>query len=282
MVFVKDLLRLLDVDLFTRARCPWQHGQPLNVVAREGVVGRGLVHSLQAAKLLQRILLRLLRHTRGFDLLAQLGNVFVGVVCVAQLFANGLLLLAQVVLPLRLLHRILHLALDLVAKLLHLKLFRKMLIEPLQTAQDVRRLKQVLLFHCRQKRQRRGHEIRQTARFFDVERDRLQVVRECRRTRNDRLKLRDHIALQGLGFRRERRLNLEDGFVLRSQKGRGLVEVTQMYPLRALSKDEKALIWHLDDLVNRRKGADNMQVTCFRNILACVPLSHDQNRLGLA
>ncbi len=94
-----------------------------------------------------------LRHARVLDLVLQLRDVLLRVVQVAELLLDRLQLLAQVVIALRLLHRILHLGLNLVAQLLHLQLLGQVLVDALQARGHIRRFKQLLLVRRRQKRQ---------------------------------------------------------------------------------------------------------------------------------
>jgi hypothetical protein len=68
----------------------------------------------------------------GFDLLAQLLDLALALVLLAQLLLDGLHLLAQIVVALRLLHLVLHLGLDLGAQLLHLDLLGQVLVQQLQ------------------------------------------------------------------------------------------------------------------------------------------------------
>ena len=68
----------------------------------------------------------------------------------AQFFLDGFHLLAQVVLALRLLHPVLHLALNLVAQLLNFELFRQVLVDFLQSRPNISCLERVLFVGCRQ------------------------------------------------------------------------------------------------------------------------------------
>ena len=77
-------------------------------------------------KLLESLFLDVFGHAGGFDLLAQLLDLALAFVLLAQLLLDGLELFAQVVVALRLLHLVLHLGLDLGAQLLHLDLFGQM------------------------------------------------------------------------------------------------------------------------------------------------------------
>ena len=64
-----------------RALGPRQHRQPLDVVARQRVVRRHRRHPRQPRQLLQRLLLHVLRHARGFNLLPQLVDVALASSC---------------------------------------------------------------------------------------------------------------------------------------------------------------------------------------------------------
>ena len=100
--------------------------------------------------------LRLLRHAGRLDLLAQLVDLALLVVALAQLLLDRLHLLAQVVLALVLLQLALDLALDLAADLEHLEVLDQDLVDALEPRADVERLEQLLLL--------RGVERRQAAR----------------------------------------------------------------------------------------------------------------------
>ncbi len=133
-----------------------------------------------------------------FDLLAQVLHVALALVLLAQLLLDGLELLAQVVVALRLLHLVLHLGLDLGAQLLHLDLLGQELVQQFQPVHDTRRFQQQLLVVGGQEGQGRGHKIHQPGRFFDVRRDGPQLVGERGRFGDDLLELADHVAHQGL------------------------------------------------------------------------------------
>ena len=138
VVLVQNLLRFANVDLRARTLGPGQHRKPLDVVARQRVVGRHRRHARQPRQLLQRLLLHVLRHARGIDLLAQLVDLALALVLLAQLLLDRLHLLAQIVVALRLLHLVLHLGLDLGAQLLHLDLLGQMLVQQLKPLHNAR------------------------------------------------------------------------------------------------------------------------------------------------
>ncbi len=176
MVGVEDLLRLQDVDLDARRLLPRQYREPLDVVAREAIIGGHRRHARQPAKFLQGFLLHLVRHAGGLNLLPQLLGITRGLVLLTQFFLDGLHLLAEVVLALRLLYAVLHFALDLVAQLLDFQLLRQMLIDFLQAHVDVRGFQHVLLVACRKRRQRRSDEVHHASGIFNISGDGRQFV----------------------------------------------------------------------------------------------------------
>ena len=145
VVLIEELLRLEDVDLAGAGLRPRQHGQPLDVVAGERVVGRRRVHAAEAGKLLERVHLDLFGHAGGLDLGLEVGDVLLGVVEVAEFLLNRLQLLAQIVVALRLLHGILDLVLDLVAELLDFELLGEVFVDALQAGGDVGGFEELLL-----------------------------------------------------------------------------------------------------------------------------------------
>ncbi len=282
MVGVEDLLRLLDVDLAGGVLGPRQNGEPLDVVAREGVVRRGGIHAAEAAELLERVLLDLLRHAGRFDLFFELLDVLLGLVGVAELLLDGLHLLAEVVVTLRLLDGVLHLALNLVAKLLDLDLLGEMAVQLFEPRLDVGSLEQFLPLGRCEERQAGGDEVGEPRRFLDIDGDGLQVVRQGRRRGDDLAELADDIALQGLELGRIRRDDLMNGFELGREERLHLRKIRQFDALGALGEDEEALVGHLDDLMDGRPGADGMQVGSEGGVLAGVALGDHQDRLLLA
>ncbi len=142
MVFVQNLFRLANIDLGAGALGPWQNGEPLDVIPGERVVGGHGRHPREPIQLLQSLLLYVFRHPGIVDLLTQVLHLALPLVHVSQFFLDGLELLAQVVVPLRLLHLVLHLGLDLGAQLLHLDLFRQVAVQLLQPRQDAGRFQQ--------------------------------------------------------------------------------------------------------------------------------------------
>ena len=282
VILVENLAGLANIDLRARALGPGQHCQPLDVVAREAVVGGHGRHAREPRQLLQRLLLYLLGHARGFDLLAQVFHVALALVLLAQLLLDGLELLAQVVVALRLLHLVLHLGLDLGAQLLHLDLLGQQLVQLLQPVHDAGRFQQLLLVVRGQKRQRRGHKIDQPGRLFDVGRDGPQFVGERRRLGDDLLELADHVAHQGLELRRAGRRQILHRLHLGHHERLGLDKTHQPHPVHALGKDKAALVGHAHNFVHRGQGANPVQVRWLGRVQARIELRRDHNGSLLA
>ena len=118
VIGVEDVAHLLEVDLVDAGAVPGQVTQPLDVGARHRVLGQ----------------------LRVADALLELGEIVVGVVALAQLVADRLELLAQVVLALGLGHLALDLRADLVRELEHLELAREQLEHAAHARHELHRL----------------------------------------------------------------------------------------------------------------------------------------------
>ena len=135
MVLVQDPLRLEQVELLLVLAGPRQSDEPVEVRPDDGGLGGGLRHLLEAAELLERLLLDVLGHPRVADLVLVLVDLGLDLVELPELLLDGLELLAQEVLALGLAHRLLDAVLDLRAQLEDLELL----------AQEGRRLLEALL-----------------------------------------------------------------------------------------------------------------------------------------
>ena len=176
-------------------------------------------------------------------------------VLLTQFLLDGLHLLAQVVLALRLLHPVLHFGLDLVAQLLDFEFLRQMLVDFFQPHADVGGFERVLLVGGRKRRQRRSDEIHQPARLVDVHGDGRQFIRQRRRARHDLLEQGQHVALQRFDFRVLGRNGFGNRFRLGPHERRQLREFSQPHPLQAFGKNEQALVGHLHDFVHDGQGS---------------------------
>ena len=135
MVGVEDLAGLLEVEVVLGRLVPGDGEDPVEVGADDAVLRRGRGQLLEARQLPVRRLQRLLGQVGLVDLLAQLLELGLLGIAFAELVLDCLHLLAQEVLPLRLLHLRLDLRLDLRAELEDLQL----------PAEDRRRHAQALL-----------------------------------------------------------------------------------------------------------------------------------------
>ena len=279
MVGIQNFLGLGDLDLSAGSLRPGQHREPLDVVARQRVIGRHRRHARQAAQFLERLFLYVVGHARVFDFFLQVFHIALAFVLFAQFFLDRLHLLAQVILALRLLHAILHFALNLVAQLLHFQLFGQVLIDFLQPHPDIDGFQRFLLIGRGKRGQRRCDKIHQAARFVDVQRHGRKFIRKRGRTRHNLLEKRQHIALQGfdLGTLRRRRLGHRRN--LGTHEGHQLRELAQPYPFQAFGKHEQALVGHLHHLMHHRRSAHQIQIAGLRVVDARLALRHHHNGL---
>ena len=190
---------------------------------------------------------------------------------------DGLHLLAQVVLPLRLLDLVLHLGLNLRTQLLDLKLLGQVTVNHLQSALHVISFEDLLFVFGRKKWQGRGDKIHQTARLVDVDGHGLQLVGERGRSGYDLLEQGKHIALKGLNLRRLLWLHVRQRLHVRSQKGRELCKFLELGPLQALCKHKQALVGHLHNLVNGRERTNTVEVGRLGSIHPSFTLGHHED-----
>ena len=145
MVGVEDLFGLGDFNFPSRSFSPGEDGQPLDVVAGDGIIGGHGRHAGEAAEFLERFFFYFVGHSGGFDFLLEFVGIALALVLLTQFFLDGLHLLAQVVFALGLLHAVLDFGLDLVAQLLDFEFLGEVLIDFSQAHADVARLQCFLL-----------------------------------------------------------------------------------------------------------------------------------------
>ena len=176
VVVVEDLLRLVDVDGGPLRHAPRELQHPVDVGARHRVLGGLRRHHAQPLVLLGRGLERLRRHPRLVDPLLQIGQLGV-VIVAAQLLLNRLHLLAQVELPLRLLHLGLDLVLDAPPQGEDVQLAHHERGDPLEPLLRVLLLEERLLVRQFDV-QVRAEEVDEATGILDVERHHLELVGE--------------------------------------------------------------------------------------------------------
>ena len=179
VVGVEDLAGVLDVEVVVGLLRPRQLDQPLEVGADDAVLGGGGRQPLEPRELAVGGLAGLLGQPGRLDPLAQLVDLRLGLVPLAELALDRLQLLAQVVLALALVDLRLDLGLDLRAELDHLELAGEDLREPPQPPGDVDLLEQLLLLVGRDP-QRAGDQVRERRGIVDVGDRELQLLRAGR------------------------------------------------------------------------------------------------------
>ena len=112
MVLVKLILGALDINARLRPLFPGRPGERVQVIADDCRLGRHGRHHLELVELGHRLGLNRLRHAGLFNLVLDFLHLVRRVFHLAEFFLNGLHLLIQVVLALRLLHLLLHAATD--------------------------------------------------------------------------------------------------------------------------------------------------------------------------
>ena len=166
---------------------------PVEVGADDAVLGRRRRQLLEARQLARRRLVHVLREPGLVDPRAQLGQLGLLLVTLAQLLLDRLQLLAEEELALALLHLRLHLRLDAAAELEQLELAVQEAQQLAQSLLDVLELEELLLLLGLDP-QERGDEVDQGGRLVDVgERD-LQLLREVRDEPDDALEERLDVA----------------------------------------------------------------------------------------
>src|SRR5258708_3335723 len=148
MIFVQSFFGARDVADFFRPLLPRHGQQPVEIVARNGGLGRHGRHRFQFFQFLDRLVANFLRHARGFDLLLQF--VEFALFAAAEFFLNGFDLFVKVILFLRLLHLALHARLD---GAVHVELFDfdvEHVADAIQALGGIEDLEQALLFFDRE------------------------------------------------------------------------------------------------------------------------------------
>ena len=145
VVLVEHLARVLEVEVVLGRLVPGQRDDPLEVGADHAVLGRRGRQALEPRELAVGLLAHLLGKLGRVELLAQLVDLGLHLVGLAELLLDRLELLAQEVLALALVELGLDLRLDLRAERDHLELAGEDLREPAQALADVDLLEQLLL-----------------------------------------------------------------------------------------------------------------------------------------
>ncbi len=202
--------------------------------------------------------LDLLGHARGLDLVAQLVDLGLLRVVLAQLALDGLELLAQDVLALGLVHLRLDFGLDAALQLEDLDLVREEVGDELETLDDVDRLEQLLAL-LRAHVGAVGDHVGQEPGLSDVAGRDGGFGRHRRAVRDVLLDLGLDRAHEGLHLETVGRLILDD-FDGGAQVGTGLREAVQLQARLALDDRANGPVLQLDDLGDLGQRADGVQL----------------------
>ena len=265
MIGVEDLFRVLEIDELVGPLVPGQRDQPVEIGARHGVFGGSGRHLREAIELAEGLFLHRVGHPDGVDLRAQLLGFLGLLISLAELFLDGLELLAKEVLALIFADLGLDLRLNLRAELENLELLDEDPVQAIHARPHIERREDFLLDRRADGGQARGDEIGELARIGDVGRERLQIVGEQRRQRDDLLEVALDVALQGV--------DLEVVFVTKLIVGDGdrgaqirpcLDEAIELHPRETLDDQAEAAVGQLEHLVDVGDGADGVEVVLHR------------------
>ncbi len=146
VIGVEHFLSEIQVVLDLRLLAPRDRQQPVEVVAHHRRLGRHRAHLAQLLQLVGGLFTGLLRQLDARDALLELLELVLAVFRVAELLLNGLHLLVQVVLALRLLHLALDARADALLDLENRDLTLHQAKHPLQPLDDRRQRQDALLF----------------------------------------------------------------------------------------------------------------------------------------
>jgi hypothetical protein len=270
---------VLEVEVVFGRDRPRHLAQPLEVGARHRVLGGLRRDAAEARQLAVGLLAHLGRHAGLLDPLAQLGQLALRLVGLAQLLPDRLHLLAEDELLLVLIDRLAHRLLDLLTHLEHLQLARQDLDQRLQALAHIEDLEQPLLVLGLQIEQR-GDEVAQPAGLLLIARGLHRLVWNRRRQAHDARELADHrlhqrFDLEARGFR------LADHLDVAAQERLGLREVAYADALDALDEHGEVVLAGSHHAQDHGERADLVQVLRARRLVARILLRHDaQHAVG--
>ena len=190
MIGVQHALGVRQIDDLVGPLRPRKRDEPVEIRARHRVFGGRHRHLREAIELANGLLFDGLRHPRRLDFRGEFLGFLGLVVALAEFLLNRLHLLAQEVFALVLADLGLHLRLNFRAELEHFQLFDQDAVQVVHPRADVERLEHLLLHGGADGRQARGDEVREPAGLGDVHGQRLEIVGEQRRQRDDLLEVR--------------------------------------------------------------------------------------------
>ena len=150
MVLVENAARFGEIDRLLRRQGPGQLDQPIEIIADHAIFGRRLGHPLQAAQFATRLVVHLLGHLGLGDRFAQLGDLGLLVVGLAQLALDRRHLLAEQHLALALVERGPRLLADLLRQPQDFDALREKARHPIEPGGQLDGLEDLLLLLGRQ------------------------------------------------------------------------------------------------------------------------------------
>ena len=267
------------VEVVLRRLRPGKRQDPVDVGADHAVLGCSSREALEAGQFAVDGLARLLRQVGRLNSLAQLADLRLLGIALAELLLDRLHLLAEEELTLALLHLRLDLRLDLGAELEDLELPVQDPRELAQSCFDVRLLEELLLFLGLQP-QRGGDEVGERARIVHVRRGELELGRKVRDER-------DNAPVQHLDVPRQRhelrRLLGDVGHLLELPDEVRIVLDPALEPdaLDALDEDAERPVRDLDQLVDDCGRAHAVEVVPPR-LLDVLALDGDEREQTIA
>ena len=257
VVAVEDLAGVRHVQVVLAVHVPGQGDDPVQVRADDGVLGALRRDVAEAVELPAGRLVGLLRERQLLDLLADLVDLRLLLVGLAELLLDGAHLLPQEVLALALVDLAAHVALDLGAQLQDVELAREDADELAHALLDVVLFEQRLLV-VRLDAHGAGDEERERPGTFDVGRGHLELFGQVRHQRDDLAE-----DAQQAGAQRLRLLGL-GGHVLDLLGARHQVRLLAHVlldadALQALHQDAHGAVGQLDHLVRQADGADRIE-----------------------
>ena len=223
------------------------------------------------------------RHTRGFDLLAQLLDLPRLLVAFPELLLNGFELLAKEVLALVLPDLGLDLRLDLGPQLQDLELLDQDSVQLVHPRADVERLEHLLFGLGRDGRETRRDEVGQLPGLGRVSRKRLQIVGQQGRQGHDLLKVVLDVPLERVDLKAILVLGNFFGQVHVGQDARlGLDDPVELDAGQPLYDETQTSIGQLEHLVDVRHRPNRVQVFLSGLLDSRIALSEHANQLALS
>ena len=185
MVLVEDHARGTDLDGIGCLLLPRHGDQPVDVRSRHRVLRGRRRHLGEPIELAQRLRLRFGGHAGRFDLGAERVHLLRSLVAFAELLLDGLHLLTQIIVALRLAHLRLDLGLDLATELENLGLLAERGRQLREALAHVDCLEQLLLECEREHGEGGGNEIGDGAGAFDIVEHRHELIGQRGRQRHD-------------------------------------------------------------------------------------------------